>query len=199
MCQLLETLKIVDGKVYNLAYHQQRLEASSLAMYGKYIDLELAAVINCPEELNKGLVKCAVHYDDKTYRTKYQAYSIKEVKSLKLVECPENRYAHKYADRSFLQALLDQKGENDDIMIICDGKVTDASYANLVFKKADKLLTPSSVLLKGTKRQYYLDKNIIEEAEIRPEDLKKYEAVTFINALLDIGDLDWIPVSRIRM
>jgi 4-amino-4-deoxychorismate lyase len=44
----------------------------------------------------------------------------------------------------------------DDIIIVRNGFVTDASYANLIFRKGDEWFTPATFLLAGTMRAFLL-------------------------------------------
>ncbi|HKK10550.1 MAG TPA: hypothetical protein VJ939_06905, partial [Bacteroidales bacterium] len=67
------------------------------------------------------------------------------------------------------------------------------------FMKAGKWYTPNTPLLPGTKRAYYLNKGILEEARITGENLKKFEGVCLINAFLDLDDTRLIPLEKIKM
>ena len=69
-----------------------------------------------------------------------------------------------------------------------NGLITDTSYANIVFWDGQNWLTPSTPLLAGTKRARLLHESKIKEAEIRVDDLIKYEKARIINALNDLDD-----------
>ena len=57
--------------------------------------------------------------------------------------------------------------------------------------------TPASPLLKGTKREYYLDNKMIFKCDIAPADLSKYKKMRLINAMLDLDDGVDIPIENI--
>ena len=55
----LETIKIFDGKVYNIDYHQKRYE-SVLSSFSVTTFQDLSRLIQPPK---KGLYKCRIIYD----------------------------------------------------------------------------------------------------------------------------------------
>jgi len=76
------------------------------------------------------------------------------------------------------------------------GKVTDSSYANIIFFDGRQWLTPSTYLLNGTCRQRLLKEGKIKEAPIHYTDIHQFEQIGFINAMLDIGELS-LPISQL--
>ena len=63
--------------------------------------------------------------------------------------------------------------------------VTDSSFANIVFKRSKKWYTPWAPLLKGTMRSKLLERNLIQEEEIRLKDIYNFETFKLINAMLE--------------
>ncbi len=124
-------------------------------------------------------------------------YQFRSIQSVGVVNANHISYDYKYADRSDLNRLLEKSG-CDDMILIKDRLVTDASFANLVFQSPNGLYTPTSYLLRGTKREYLLDKGLIQEREIRQEDLTQYERVFFINALIDLEDNISMDIQSLR-
>ena len=71
MCQYIESLRVVDGHICNLAYHQQRMNKTRLEVFGQSTPLLLNDVfkgIKAPS----GLVKLRFIYD--TNAKKYTPY-----------------------------------------------------------------------------------------------------------------------------
>lgn len=66
--------------------------------------------------------------------------------------------------------------------------VTDSSFSNLAFYDSGKWFTPETFLLNGIMRQKLLADNIIHEKKIAVNDMKKYEKISFINSMLDLGE-----------
>ena len=80
------------------------------------------------------------------------------------------------------------------MIFLRDKKVTDASYANLIFFDGSQWLTPTTFLLNGTCRKRLLNEGKIREMPIYEKDIASFECIGLINAMLDIGDLS-LPIS----
>ncbi|MEQ8809522.1 MAG: aminotransferase class IV, partial [Imperialibacter sp.] len=77
-----------------------------------------------------------------------------------------------------------------------NGLLTDCSYTNVCFWDGSKWHTPSEPLLAGTKRASLLEKGLISERKIVVNDIKYFESVTLINAMLEPGIIV-LPVSQL--
>ena len=89
----------------------------------------------------------------------------------------------KYSDRSLINKLFDQRGSCDEIIIIKNGKVTDCSIGNLIFRQGKKWYTPDSPLLLGTQREKLLQEGKIQERTIFQEDIVNFDEIKIINAM----------------
>jgi 4-amino-4-deoxychorismate lyase len=196
MSLFLESIKLVDGNFLNLFYHEQRMMRSLHAMCGadEAIDLEkFLAELDFPKQ---GVYKCRMEYDEHIRQVEFLPYQPKVVNSLKIVESDRISYEYKFKDRSKLEKMFEDREACDDILIVKKGKVTDTSYANIVFRKANHWYTPWSALLKGTMRQQLLEQNRIEEQEIQVEDIQSFDSFKLINAMLEFNAPE-IEVSQI--
>jgi len=126
---LLETIKIEDGEVFNLSYHQARCDESRKALFHSTDRLDLSSLIQAPP---KGLYRCRILYDEKIHSVEYIPYSPKEIHRLKIVSS-DLEYEHKYANRDTLNKLLQAQPDTDDILIEKEGYLTDTSIANIAF------------------------------------------------------------------
>lgn len=81
----------------------------------------------------------------------------KFIELLNLFFCDHIDYSLKFSDRTLLNNLLKQKEECDEIMIIRQGKVTDCSIGNLIFRQNNQWITPDKPLLEGTQRAKLLE------------------------------------------
>ena len=97
---------------------------------------------------------------------------------------------YKSTDRSRLNALVAQKGNCDDIIIVKHGLLTDTSFTNLAIFDGKHWVTPRHPLLPGTKRAALLDKGMIQEADITLEDLRNANKVSLFNAMIDFGEIE---------
>jgi len=197
MCRLLETIKIKDGVMQNVFLHNQRMNNSRLMLFGKDNFINLKEEIDLEDDDFDGIFKCRVLYSNAIEIIEILPYQIKKINSLKMVFNDSISYAHKFEDRKDISNLYLKKENCDDVLIIKDGFVTDTSYCNIVFDTGTKLITPSTPLLKGVKRQQLLNEKIIEEQEIKHTDIKLFNKAFLINSMFDLDDKMEIAVKNI--
>lgn len=198
MSLLVETIKVENGMLLNISFHNERMIRSIYEIFGLRNEADLEKIINIPAFARKGVYKCRVEYDDKTTKIEFLPYIIKSVRSLKLIMDDNINYPFKYIKRDNIQRLMEMRGECDDILIIKKGMVTDSSYANVVFRDINgNWVTPSTYLLHGTRRASLLQRGLIKETIITYRDLNKYAEVKLINAMIGFEDTEGIPVTNI--
>ncbi len=198
MSHLLETIKVKDGKIYNIDYHSERFNRSRKELYSIGLAVDLRDKIIVPAFAHKGLFKCRIEYNEHIRKIEFIPYEIKSIGSLRLVEAMDYEYNYKYLDRKGIDSLLAKKYDCDDILIVKDGYLCDSSYANIVLRADNDIwYTPSTVLLAGTKRKSLLDSGLIKDIEITPASLRKFKELRLINSMLDIDDTESIPVNKI--
>lgn len=192
---LLETICIDHGKVCNLAWHLARMQQAAAHFHFRAPALpDLLPLL--PVELGDTKVKCRVRYRETLLELSFDKYEAKRVQSLQMVEAAPD-YCFKYTNRDELNRLLEKKGQADEILITCNGLITDTTFSNVVFRQGDHFFTPDSWLLNGTKRQKLLREGTITERRITRETVQAYESVHLINSMLDIEDTPPVSVSCI--
>ncbi len=182
---LLETIKVENGTLQNLQFHQERLDRSRFEFLGLKDTIGLKSIIKVPDRARRGVFKCRVVYGETIVRIRFVSYRARLITTLKIVVDNEIDYSYKYADRSKLEKLLLQKSDCDDILIVKNGLITDTSFSNIVFFDGTEWHTSNQPLLNGTKRESLLRTGKIRSCEIRIEDLWKYSKFALINAMLD--------------
>lgn len=197
MSQFIETIKLLNGEIMNLAYHQRRFNRSREQVLGIRGHPRLEQVLAIPGGLDKGLYKCRILYGEEVERIEFEPYHKMEISSLKLLESEEISYDHKYGDRSALTALYAQRGICDDILIVKAGCVTDSYFANVVFWDGQDWITPDTPLLAGTMRASLLDQGMLKEARILTKDLEDFQKLRLINALNDLSGARDIPMEAV--
>jgi 4-amino-4-deoxychorismate lyase len=197
MSQLLESLKLKDGQIQNLKFHQDRLNRTMKELFPHVQKIDLLKEISIPEHCSSGIYKIRVLYGQTIEKIEIEPYVFRIIQSLKIVQHERIDYHLKYTDRQILQNLFAQRGDCDDIIIIKNGFVTDSSAGNLLFFNGQKWETPTTPLLKGTKRQFLLDQGIISEKEIREEDIRSYLKVGIVNALIDFEEMPVVLIDDI--
>ncbi|MEI9921235.1 MAG: aminotransferase class IV [Bacteroidota bacterium] len=184
MSRLIETIRFAEGRAQNLQYHLGRMDDSSQAIFGdtlhwkpKYVlrDLVLPADV---------VYKVRIVYDLNSHTLTHEPYTIRPVRSLKLVTNNDIVYDHKFENRNAFEQLLKSKEDCDEILIVKNGMITDTSYSNIIFKKDDRWFTPGTFLLNGTMRQYLLDNKKISAAPITIDNIRNFSHFKLINAML---------------
>jgi 4-amino-4-deoxychorismate lyase len=200
MFPLLETIKIKNNQIRNSGYHNRRIKQSIKILFGTSSDIEIEKIIKINENLDKQSVyKCRFLYGEKSWNYEFVKYQIPGIKSLRIVECDTAEYSLKKTDRSFFENLRAHKNLFDDILIVKNNRITDTSFANIVFWDGKNWITPLYPLLKGTKRQYYIDRNIILEKDIFLNDLGSFSNARIINAMIDIEESYNIDINNILL
>jgi 4-amino-4-deoxychorismate lyase len=189
MSQLVESIKILNGRCYNLALHESRLNRSRFEVFGISDKCHLMQYIQVPEAYSYGLVKCRVIYDSDIREITYSHYQIRKIQSVKIVETENLNYEYKWIDRSQLDELFNQRCDADEIIIVNNGLVTDGYYYNLVFEKDGRFFTPKTPLLHGIQRASLFNKGKIEILDILGSDIAVFDKVHYINALTPLGKI----------
>ena len=189
---LLETIKIEDGEVFNLSYHQARCDESRKALFDSTDRLNLSSLIQAPP---KGLYRCRILYDEKMYSIEYIPYSPKEIHTLKIVSS-DLEYDHKYANRNTLNKLRQSEPDADDILIEKHGYLTDTTIANIAFYNGKQWFTPEKPLLKGTMRAKLLDEGFLHTRKIKKEEITDYTHVALMNAMIGFKILNNFTIQK---
>lgn len=195
MYRLLESIKIVNGTIPFLLYHQRRMDRSFRQAFGASCPYAIAD-IPIPVGFKKGTFKWRIEYDPHEITSEFVPYKIRNINTIKLAEASDLIYDLKYADRSQLDKLFDQRGGCDDIIITKEGWLTDSYYCNIALQKDDLWLTPNRPLLKGTKREYLIHNRVIIPAAVHKRDLDNYTQLCLFNAMIAFGELT-LPTSSI--
>ncbi len=180
MSLFFESIKILDGKIYNLKYHNQRVKKTLHDIYHVDKDIELDDFIKAPK---KGLYKCKVVYSKTLQNISYSTYHPKEFKSFKLINS-NIEYNYKSVNRDQIDNLFAKRENCDDIIIIQDNLIKDTSIANIALFDGLKWFTPKTPLLKGTQRAKLLEEKIVFEKDLKLKDLEKSTKFAIINAMI---------------
>jgi len=173
-----ETIKVKDGKLLNLKYHQQRVDKTR-EHFGFRDKLELKEYnFDLPQ---KGEFRLRVDYDKDIESFACKAFTCREFKEFRVVES-DVEYDYKYANRDELDAL---KKDDKEIIIIKNGLLTDTTIANIALHVDGIWLTPKTPLLYGTTRARLIDSGFLKCKDLTPIDLKKAQNFAIMNALID--------------
>jgi len=187
MSSYLETIKVVDGEIYHINYHQKRYE-SVLKSFGVAEFKNLVDFLDPPKD---GLYRCRLVYDlYGVVEVSYHKYKKRTINSLKIVVDNGIDYSLKSTNRKDLDSLFLKKDACDDVLIIKNSLVTDTTIANIAFYKDGIWFTPKTPLLKGTTRARVLNNGVLKELDIKVEDLESFSKVALLNAMIDFDILE---------
>lgn len=186
MCLFIESIKYKDGQLFNLNYHQARINRT-LGEFYPNCSIDLSS-INIPKYFGEEIYKLRIIYSEIIEKYEFLPYKIKQINSLKIVQSDDLIYDYKYFDRTALSLLLQKRNECDEIIICQNGLITDSSYSNLVFENDGKLYTPQSPLLKGTKREKLIDEGKLIPKDIEITSILQFRKIHLINSMIDLDE-----------
>ena len=180
-----ETIKLLNGHLHNLNYHQDRINRTRKFYYNESGELSLSEILPLVSEYTEGLFKVRVDYGLNISKVSIEPYKIKTHQRLKILEIGDFDYSFKYTNRDFFISKLNEFLDFDDILFTRNGFLTDTTYCNLALFDGKEWVTPSTFLLPGIKRCLLLANEKIKEQQISLRDLGNYRKICFINAMRD--------------
>ena len=197
MSLLFETIRLQDGILQNMDYHNIRLNHSRKSLYKSPDEIDLNQVIQIPSSCKQGTYKCRITYSKEVKSIDFEPYQPQVVKSLRLIEDNSVLYDYKYTNRESLNKLRTKREQFDEILIVKNGYISDTSFSNIIFFDGTKWFTPSTPLLHGTMRSFLLENNLISEMVIKVTDLKQFLKARLINAMIPYESGKDIMIEKI--
>jgi len=195
----IEIIQLYQGVLLNMEFHQERFERTRREVLGLHNHPRLAELISIPAGLDKDQLKCRVSYGKVVDLIEYERQELRKVNSLKLVYSDVIEYAYKYADRSHLQDLFGHREDCDDILVVKKNCISDSFYANVIFWNGADWITPDTPLLEGTMRAFLLNRGLIREERISPDDLHRFQKLKLINAMNGLGQAPELSLESIHL
>lgn len=199
MSLLFETIKIENGSVVNIEFHNERVNKSRRDLLGLKESIPLEKYIVVPGNFEKKIFKCRVFYDEKIDKIEFAEHKPNQIVKLRAVEANYASYLFKFTDRTELNNIKQKYAPkfNEDVLIVKNGLVTDTSIANVVFSDGNKLYTPENPLLQGTQRAYLLFRERITAIKITAADVFNFKEIKLINAMNNLDETSSIPIEAI--
>lgn len=196
--RFIESILFNNGCYANLPLHQARIDKVFSAYAPGDDSHNLEQIL--PDLKMAGTFKVRMIYDmdseDATYDLEFSEYHQRKIETLEIIKSVPFDYAMKYEDRAKINKLIKQSSA-DDIIIAIEDHLTDGSYFNLAFWDGSDWFTPDTPLLKGVRRSQLINDGEIQERKITISDLKSFQKVSLINAMLDLGQLE-LSISQIK-
>lgn len=197
MCQFIETMCVEQGRIINLDYHLERIKNTRKHFWNteKTVSTDQLSALAASQDSK---AKLRFTYDkENIYDLSCTPYNTRKIERLKLLESNDIEYRYKSVDRSEINLLKAQTEPTDEIIIVKQNNLTDTSYTNIALFDGSQWITPSTPLLKGTRRAQLLDTGRLIEREVLATDLKSFQSISLINAMMDLEELV-LPISSIE-
>lgn len=197
MCQFIETMYVEQGRIINLDYHLERIKNTRKHFWNteKTVPTDQLSALASTQDSR---AKLRFTYDkENIYDLSCTPYNTRKIERLKLLESNDIEYCYKSVDRSKINLLKAQTEPTDEIIIVKQNNLTDTSYTNIALFDGSQWITPSTPLLKGTRRAQLLDAGRLIEREVLATDLKSFQSISLINAMMDLEELV-LPISSIE-
>lgn len=184
MSRCIESIKLLDGKLPLLAWHERRFQATSSELFGTKRRRSLAYHLSKVDLPQKGLYKIRVVYAANDLEISYAKYETASHSKIELIFDDGIDYHLKYENRDRLNGHR-SRIKGDDILIVKQGFITDAWYSNVILCRNEDWFTPKTYLLNGVKRQQLIASGLVKEIPISIVDLGDFKKIAFVNAMRD--------------
>ena len=181
MSKYFETIRLEDGNICYMRYHQNRYE-QTLKQYNNATKVCLSEFINPPPQ---GVFRAKIVYTKEGVESvEYFKYKQRVVGSMKVIESGSLNYNYKYYNRNRLDELFAQRGKCDEVLLCRNTLIQDTTIANVAFFDSKKWYTPKTPLLYGTTRQRYLESGVLVERDITKNELGSFSKMALLNAMV---------------
>ncbi|HLO53591.1 MAG TPA: aminotransferase class IV [Saprospiraceae bacterium] len=189
MVKLIESIRILNGRISHLNFHENRCNESRAKLWNLTNAINLRKKMIIPRNYQDGLVKCRLVYSQEIEEISFQAYQIRTINKIKIIQNDTISYPFKFEERKELDTLFAAKDDSDEIMIVKNNLVTDAYYYNYVFQKGKQYFTPNQPLLEGVMRSSLILNNKIIKKDIFVTEIQEFDAIHLINAMTPLGKI----------
>lgn len=180
---LFESIRVNDGQVPLLNFHQQRIDLSYSNIFKKASTFNLKECIE-PFLKKDGIQKCRFIYDDKNYNVEVIDYQLIEPKRIGWLRIDPNfNYSFKFFNRSFFNKIKEVYSHCDEIILIQNNEITDSTYCNLVVYLNGQWTLPTSYLLNGVERSRIISKYKFTIEPISIDNFLSAKEYKLINAM----------------
>ncbi len=195
MCQFIESIRVENGEVMALPFHQKRVNATFQHFFPKSKTISLQKIIEQEQIPQDSLYKLRIVYSSKLKSIEFQNYTIPLFRKIQLIEIPSDfDYNFKSTKRELFDQVSKQIEHDTLVILIKNGLITDSTFSNLVFEKSGELYTPSKPLLAGTMLQQLLKEKRIKSIPIQLADFESFEVIYPINAMNPLGQFEGIKI-----
>ena len=189
MCRFVESIKLKDGVFYRLKYHQERVNNAFETFFPDEEPINVFDILNTIVLPLEGIFKFRLVYNADVIFLDFSPYVRREIKTLKLVETNIDSMPYKFEDRTLYNDVFAKREQCDDVLLVRNGWLTDASYCNVALYDGEKWITPKQPLIYGTNRAELIATESIIEGDIKAEDISNFKKICLFNAMIEFEEL----------
>jgi len=187
MSLFFETIKVQNKIIYNIDFHNKRLNYTREQNFSTKTFLDLKNFISPPND--NTLYRYKILYDKNIKEVNFYPYTPKVINSFKIITS-NIKYPFKYANRTNIDNLFLKRSDCHDILIVDeDGFLKDTSIANIAIKKHGLWFTPKNPLLYGTMREKFIEDNILNPINIKVKDIENIDNFAIMNAMIGFYEI----------
>ena len=189
MSRFIESIRFCNGKTDNLALHQERVNVTFARFFADSMPIHLEKIIAKHPHSEGGLFKLRIVYDRELRELEYQAYRHPQYEQYVLYEIPK-KFAYKYksTERELFDKISSLFPPSVLPLLIQNGRVTDATFTNLIFNKNGEWYSPAEPLLFGTRLKNLVNASKVKLRVIKADEIESYDSIIPINAINHPGE-----------
>lgn len=200
MYPFLESIRLENQQLHFMEWHEARFLHTQRANWGSIKYKNLDNIIKTHPDFPKDdqKYKCRLVYSPKALTITFTAYTPRVIRRLQPVQINKIDYTYKSTDRHAFNLLTNGLATDTEILIFKNGLLTDSSFSNLALYDGHNWYTPEVPLFQGVHRSYLLQKSILQKTEITQVQLKNYQKIRLINAMMDWEDTWELPITAVK-
>ena len=191
--ELLESILLVDGELFLLDEHLNRMERSAMYFGFKFLkDKVRDRIVNESVNYPKGEYKVRVMADNQCnlsieyHEIGRRSLQVEAILAKDPITTENTFLYHKTTNRTVYTEIKQKYPTYYDVLLWNEkGEITEFTTGNIVIELNGQLYTPSTEcgLLEGTFREYLLKNGEIKETVITVNELKKSSNIWLINSV----------------
>jgi len=188
--KFIETIRLENSRFFLLELHQKRINEVFYHFNKKNI-YNLKDYIYEIKYDTKNKYKIRVIYDlHGKIDIEITPYFLKINESFELIKVDDLEYSFKFENRENIEKFK-SKSTSDEVIFYKNGKITDTSISNLIFKKGEEWFTPETTLLNGVMREFLIKTKQIKIMNINLDNIYDFSHFQMINAMMPFGTKEY--------
>lgn len=197
MYQFFESIQLKDSVLKHLDLHVQRMQRTCLFFYQEEKNMDaLLQELDVLQTYPSGLYKVKIKYNVHAHEIEITPYVPRVIETLQVIINNDIQYPWKTINRQVFFAYEVQRKATEDFLFVREDCLTDSSYSNIALWNGKEWHTPEIPLFNGIQREVLIQEGRIIANKITLSDMRNYQKISLINAMLPLGEIE-IPIANI--